>query len=120
MKAIVVKINDKPVVVSRICELTTKQFLELKRESEKVVQGYENQHENDLTRIKELEELCEELTKKINYLGKQIAIDRGEIEEDDEKEYELVLVNHEIEHPTINEPAEIIEPQTEQESEGQE
>lgn len=106
MKTIVVKINDKPVVVSQICELTTKQFLELQRESQKVVRSYENQHENDLTRIQELEELCEELTKKINYLGKQIAIDRGEIEEDDENEYELVIKEPEQHEELVEEPSE--------------
>lgn len=106
MKAIVVKINDKPVIVSQIYELTTKQFLELQRESQKVVRSYENQHENDLTRIQELEELCEKLTKKINYLGKQIAIDRGEIEEDDENEYELVIKEPKQHEELKEEPSE--------------
>lgn len=85
MKAIVIKINDKPVVVSQICELTTKQFLDLKKEAEKTIQNFEEQHEIELTRIRTLESRCDALEERIENLQHQINIITG-VEESEETE----------------------------------
>ena len=85
MKAIVIKINDKPLFVSQICDLSTKQFLDLKGECEKVHQTYEEQHELDLTRIRTLESRCDALNERIENLQHQINIITG-VEESEEEE----------------------------------
>ena len=88
-------------------EIPQKDFIELTKEVAKTWRDKDEQVialENEVSR---LGEYTEELNAKINYLGKQIAIDRGEIEEDDTNEYELAIKQPE---ETLDEPAEGVIP----------
>ena len=116
MKAIIIKVNDKVIAVSQITEVTSKHYLDLQREAQKTLAKKDEQIvylENELSKATSN---IEELTKKVNYLGKQIAIDRGEIEEDDTNEYVLV-VKEEVEPIAESETPEVIEEQPQEESE---
>jgi len=99
MKVIEFKLNNKLVFCEQVKEITIADFL--KRQKAVLITWREKDEkiislENELSK---LNEYCDELKAKVDYLAKQIAIDRGEIDEDSEEEYELVLVSHEEEQP---------------------
>ena len=107
MKAIIIKINGKVIGISKISEIPQKDFIELQKE---VVKTWRDKDERVIAlenEVSRLGEYTKELEAKINYLGKQIAIDRGEIEEDDTNEYELVIKQPE---ETLDEPFEGVIP----------
>ena len=107
MKAIIIKINGKVIGISKIAEIPQKDFIELQKE---VVKTWRDKDERVIAlenEVSRLGEYTKELEAKINYLGKQIAIDRGEIEEDDTNEYELAIKQPE---ETLDEPAEGVIP----------
>lgn len=112
MKAIIIKINEKVIGVSKIVEIPQKDFIELTKEVAKTWQDKDEQVitlENEVSR---LGEYTKELEVKINYLGKQIAIDRGEIEEDSEEEYVITIEKIKHEQPqALEEVAEIVGPE---------
>lgn len=101
MNAIIIKVNEKVIGVSKIVEIPQKDFIELQKEVQ------HNWLEKDVkvaqleNHIIDLQEYAKELEAKINYLGKQIAIDRGEIEEDSEEEY--VITIEKIKHDIVEE-----------------
>ena len=125
MNAIIIKVNEKVICVSKIVEIPQRDFIELTKEVQ------HNWLEKDIkvakleNHIIDLQEYTKELESKINYLGKQIAIDRGEIDEDSEEEYVITIekikheqpqpIESEIEHPTLEEDAEIVEPEVSEE-----
>ena len=86
MKALVIKYNDKVIAVEQLRDLTTKQFLDLKKETEKTIQNFEEQHEIELTRIKTLESRCDALEERIENLQHQINVITGEEEESEVQE----------------------------------
>jgi len=101
MNAIIIKINDKVIGVSKINDITIKKFLDLEKE---VAENWQKKDEKILNLKNEiafLKAYTSELNAKINYLGRQIAIDRGEINEDSEKEY--VITIEKIKHEELEE-----------------
>ena len=103
MKAILIKLNDKVVFCESLKDLTLSQFNDLHKEAISNI-AKKDEHivklENEVAR---LGAYCEELNEKLNYLGRQIAIDRGEIEEDSEEEYIVSIVKKEKEEPVESE-----------------
>ena len=99
MKSIIIKSNEKVVAVAQVADISTKQYLEFQKESHKLIKEKDEQINFLTEHLAKCEVDIEELTKKCNYLAKQIAIDRGEIEEDDESEYELVIKTNGLEEP---------------------
>ena len=103
MKAIVIELNDKVVFCESLKDLTLSQFNDLHKEAIKTIAKKDEQIVKLENEIARLGLCCEELEEKINYLGKQIAIDRGEIETDSEEEYEIVIKGKE-EEPVVELP----------------
>lgn len=91
MNAIIIKINKQVIAVSQVTEVSSKKYLEIQEEARKNISVKDQQIFKLEQELMQAHKDIKELTKKVNYLGKQIAIDRGEIEEDDTNEYELVL-----------------------------
>lgn len=92
MKAIVIKLNDKVIAVHSLSDVSTKQFLDLEKEAKKTLKEYQSLFEHQIDRIKQLEEhneklelKCEKLEETCKDLYHQIAVDRGE-EDEEEKE----------------------------------
>ena len=110
MKAIVIKLNDKVVFCESLKDLTLSQFNDLHKEAIKTIAKKDEQIVKLENEIARLGSYCEELNQKLNYLGKQIAIDRGEIEEDSEEEYVITIEKIHHEQPQTEEDAEIVEP----------
>lgn len=81
MKAIVVKINDKVVACEQLSELTSKQFLDMRKEAETNEKENQFQISKLLRRIQNLESVTIEQRKEIENLKHEIAIDRGEVDE---------------------------------------
>lgn len=81
MKAIIIKINDKVVACEQLSELTSKQFLDLRKEA------HDNEETNKLEiakllkRISDLELGLTNANQEIENLKHEIAIDRGEEDE---------------------------------------
>ena len=105
MKAIIIKSNNKVIGVSKIDEITTKQFLDLQRDVAKTWGDKDEQVIALKNEVSRLGEYAKELEAKINYLGKQIAIDRGEIDADSEEEYVITIekIKHEQPKPLVSE-----------------
>lgn len=86
MKAIIIKYKDKPIVVEQLSDLTTKQFLDLKKEIAKNIKSYELFLEHELDRISQLEEHVQKLEEKCELLQHQINVITGIEEESEEQE----------------------------------
>ena len=112
MKAIVIKLNNKVIAVQSLSDVSTKQFLDLEKEAKKTLKEYQSLFEHQIDRIKQLEEhneklelKCEKLEEICRDLYHQIAVDRGE---EDEEEIEVnlpegVVVMTENDEPQPNE-----------------
>jgi len=99
MNVIIIKVNDKVIGISKINDIPQSRVAELEKEiainwakKDEQVVALENE-------VSKLGEYCEELNQKINYLGKQIAIDRGEINADSEEEYVITIEKIKHEEP---------------------
>lgn len=86
MKVILIKYKDKPIVVEQVCDLTTKQFLDLKREVAKTWLDKDLKVVALQNHIIDLEENVKRLQAQVEDLYHQIAIDRGEEEPEGEQE----------------------------------
>ena len=95
MNTIIIKINDKVIGVSKICDIPQKEFIELTKKVAKTWNEQEEYATKFHRRVQNLELQCIELEEKINYLAKQIAIDRGEIDADSEEPYIIQVIRPE-------------------------
>lgn len=86
MKAILIKYNDKVIAVEQLSDLTTKQFLDLKKEAKKTVEEKDNRILALENHISELYENLEETNAKIDNLQHQINVITGIEEESEVKE----------------------------------
>ena len=86
MKVILIKYKDKPIALEQICELTTRQFLEIKREIAKNIESYESLFEHQLERIHQLEQHTLQLENTCKNLQHQINVITGVEEESEETE----------------------------------
>lgn len=107
MKAIVIKLNNKVIAVQSLSDVSTKQFLDLEKEAKKTLKEYQSLFEHQIDRIKQLEEhneklelRCVKLEETCRDLYHQIAVDRGEEDEEpiSAEELEEILNKHEEEN----------------------
>lgn len=81
MKAIIIKINGNLVACEQLSELTSKQFLDLRKEAKTNEKENQLQISKLLRRIQNLESVTNEQRKEIEKLKHEIAVDRGEEDE---------------------------------------
>ena len=104
MKAIIIKANEKVIGISKIVEMPHKDFIDLTKEVAKTWGDKDKQVIALKHEVSRLGEYTKELEAKINYLGKQIAIDRGEIDANSEEEYVITIekIKHEQPQPEVS------------------
>lgn len=80
MNAIIIKVNEKVIGVSKICDIPQKQFIELSKDVAKLWANKDEQIKALKGEVLSLSEKLEEHEHKIADLYYQIAVDRGEEE----------------------------------------
>lgn len=86
MKAVVIKCNNKVIAVEQLSDLTSKQFLDLKKEAKKTIEENDNRISALKNQISELYENLKEANAKIDNLQHQINVITGVEESMEEQE----------------------------------